>query len=135
MSAKSDYLEEKILNYVLRNTSDWAPTAVYLSLHTANPGETDGSEISGNGYSRVQIEFDAATSAGSGASDGFSCDNTNDEEFTASGGSFGTITHFGIHDQSSGGNLLYYGALTASKAIADGDKLLFAAGSVVITET
>jgi hypothetical protein len=84
----------------------------------------------------VQIEFDEAASAGSGASDGFSCSNTNVEEFTASGGSFGTITHFGIHDASSGGNLLYHGALTGGgKTIADGDKLRFAAGSVVITET
>ena len=128
MSAKSDYLEEKILNYVLRNTSDWAPTAVYLSLHTANPGETDGSEISGNGYSRVQIEFDEAHSTNGTAA------NTNVETFTASGGNFGAITHFGIHDASSGGNLLYYGALTDGKTIEDGDTLSFAAGSIVITE-
>ena len=40
----------------------------------------------------------------------------------------------GLHDASSGGNLLYYGALTASKTIADGDTLTFAAGSIVITE-
>ena len=128
MSAKSDYLEKKILDYVLRNTADWAPTAVFLSLHTSSPGETDGNEISGNGYSRVQIEFDEAHSTNGTAA------NTNVETFTASGGNFGAITHFGIHDASSGGNLLYYGALTDGKTIEDGDTLSFAAGSIVITE-
>ena len=128
MSAKSDYLEKKILDYVLRDTADWAPTAVYLSLHTSSPGETDGNEISGNGYSRQAIAFDAAHSTNGTAA------NSDIETFTASGGDFGTITHFGIHDASSDGNLLYYGALTASKTIADGDTLSFAAGSIVITE-
>tara|TARA_E500000318_G_scaffold95507_1_gene95349 strand:- start:7118 stop:7507 length:390 start_codon:yes stop_codon:yes gene_type:complete len=128
MSAKSNYLETKILDYVLRDTADWAPTAVYLSLHTSSPGEADGNEISGNGYSRNPIAFDAAHASNGTAA------NSDIETFTASGGDFGTITHFGIHDASSDGNLLYYGALTASKAIADGDTLSFAAGSIVITE-
>ena len=125
--AKSNYLENKILDYVLRDTADWAPSAVYLSLHTSSPGETDGNEISGNGYSRQAITF-AAASGGSSASNSV-------EEFTASGGSFGTITHFGIHDQSTDGNLLYYGALTGGgKTIADGDTLRFASGAITISE-
>ena len=97
-------------------------------MHTSTPGETDGNEISGNGYSRQTIAFDAAHATNGTAA------NSDTETFTASGGDFGTITHFGIHDASSAGNLLYYGALTASKAIADGDTLSFAAGSIVITE-
>ena len=128
MSAKSDYLEKKILDYVLRDTADWAPTAVYLSLHTSSPGETDGNEISGNGYSRQAIAFDAAHATNGTAA------NSDVESFTASGGSFGAITHFGIHDASTGGNLLYYGAVSPNKTIADGDTLQFAAGSIVITE-
>ena len=127
MSAKSNYLENKILDYVLRDTADWAPSAVYLALHTANPDEDgSGTEVSGNGYSRQAVTF-AAASGGSSASNSV-------EEFTASGGSFGTVTHFGIWDASSSGNLLYYGALTASKVIADGDTLRFASGAITITE-
>tara|TARA_R100000234_G_scaffold63644_1_gene38704 strand:+ start:6228 stop:6617 length:390 start_codon:yes stop_codon:yes gene_type:complete len=128
MSAKSDYLEKKVLDHFLGTSSTSAPSAVYLSLHTSSPGETDGNEISGNGYSRQTIAFDAAHATNGTAA------NSDTETFTASGGDFGTITHFGIHDASSAGNLLYYGALTASKAIADGDTLSFAAGSIVITE-
>ena len=127
MSAKSNYLEDKILDYVLRDTADWAPSAVYLALHTADPGEAGtGTEVSGNGYSRQAVTF-AASSGGSASSNSV-------EEFTASGGSFGTVTHFGIWDASSSGNLLYYGALTASKVIADGDTLRFASGAITITE-
>ena len=127
MSAKSNYLENKILDYILRDTADWAPSAVYLALHTANPDEDgSGTEVSGNGYSRQAVTF-AAASSGSSASKSV-------EEFTASGGSFGTVTHFGIWDASSSGNLLYYGALTASKVIADGDTLRFASGAITITE-
>ncbi|MGB2469903.1 MAG: phage tail fiber protein, partial [Flavobacteriales bacterium] len=42
---------------------------------------------------------------------------------TQATGAWGTITHFGIFDASSSGNLLYHGALTASKTIATGDVL------------
>ena len=128
MAAKSNYLEDKILDYILRDTADWAPSAVYLALHTANPDEDgSGTEVSGNGYSRQAVTF-AAASSGSAASNSV-------EEFTASGGAFGTITHFGIHDASTAGNLLYYGALTGGgKTIADGDTLRFASGAITITE-
>ena len=127
MSAKSNYLEGKLIEHVLRNTAYTSPSTVHLSLHTANPAEDgSGTEVSGSNYSRQQITFGAH-------SDG-ACANTSVEEFTATGGSFGTVSHFGIFDASSGGNLLYYGALTASKVVADGDTLKFAAGSVTITE-
>jgi hypothetical protein len=128
MSAKSNYLEGKLIEHVLRNTAYTSPSAVYLSLHTANPDEDgSGTEVSGNGYSRQAITF--------GAHSNGACANTSEETFTASGGSFGAVSHFGIWDSSSGStNLLYYGALTATKTVADGDSLKFAAGSVTITE-
>lgn len=127
MSAKSDYLELKVLDHFLGTSATTAPTNVYLSLHTADPTDAGtGTEVSGNGYARQAITF-AAASSGSAAS-------SSPEEFTASGGAFGTVTHFGIWDASTSGNLLYHGALTASKTIADGDTLRFASGNITITE-
>lgn len=127
MSAKSNYLELKVLDHFLGTASTSAPSNVYLALHTADPTDAgSGAEVSGNGYSRQVITF-AAASSGSAASNSA-------EEFTASGGNFGTITHFGIWDASTSGNLLYHGALTASKTIADGDTLRFASGNITITE-
>ena len=53
--------------------------------------------------------------------------------FTATGGNFGEIVAIGIHDASSGGNLLWHGALSANKTVNDGDTLEFAAGAIDLT--
>ena len=99
-----------------------------MALFTSNPTDANsGTEVSGNGYSRQAITFNAASSG--------SATNSSAETFTASGGNFGTITHFGIFDASTSGNLLYHGALTDDKVIEDGDSLVVAAGAITITET
>ncbi len=129
MSAKSNYLEKAVLDHVL-GTSAMSSPSVYISLYTSNPAEDDsGTELSGNGYSRQAASFNAATS-GAGTATG----PTAAKDFTASGGNWGTVTHFGLHDAASSGNLLYYGALTEDKLIEDGDTLRFAINSITITE-
>ena len=126
MAACSNYLEKKILDYVLRDQADWAPATVYLSLHTADPAEdASGAECSGGSYARQAIAFDAAhATAGTIA---------NSDIETFSGMPAATVSHMGIWDASSSGNLLFYGALTDSKTVASGDTVQFAAGSIVIT--
>jgi len=127
MSAKSNYLEDAVLDHVLGTSALTSPT-VYISLYTSNPNEDDsGTEVSGSGYARISASFNAASS-------GTATGPTVAKEFTASGGAWGTVTHFGLHDASTLGNLLYYGALTASKTIADGDTLRFDADSISVTE-
>ena len=96
MSAMSDYLEEKLLNHVLRNTAYTPATTVYVGLSTGSFGDDNsGTELSGNGYARQSIAFDAASGGVS--------DNTAAVDFPAATGSQGTITHFGLFDASSGG--------------------------------
>ena len=51
----------------------------------------------------------------------------------ASGGDFGTITHIGIFDALTSGNLLAHGALTSSKVISDGDTFQINSGNLTIT--
>lgn len=127
--ASSDHLEAAWGNAVLRNTPYSSPATVYLALHTASPGETgSGAEVSGSGYARQSVAFGAPT-------DGVFT-NSAQKTFTAAGGNFGTVTHIGIWDNSSGGNLLYYGALTTPKTVKDGDSIVFAATTgIVITIT
>ena len=128
MSAMSDYLEGKFLDHFLGTTSTSAPSAVYLSLHTANPADdAGGAEVStsGSAYVRKAIAFSAASSG--------SASNSGAVEFDAATSSWGTITHIGIWDASSAGNLLFYGALDASKAIATGDIFKVNASGVTIT--
>ena len=54
-------------------------------------------------------------------------------EFDAATGSFGSVSHFGIFDASTGGNLLFHGAFAQAKTIASGDVLKIASGSLTIT--
>ena len=126
--SKSNYLEDKVLDHVLGTTAFTAPTATYLALFTSDPAEdASGTEVSGNGYAREDVNFNAASS-------GSATGPTVDTEFTASGGSFGTVSHFAVFDALTSGNMLYYGALSASKTVADGDSIRFVADSITITE-
>lgn len=128
MAALSDYSEKLLLDWLMTNGSATRPTNWYVALYTAAPNDAGGgTEVSGNGYSRQSVTFAAATS-GAGTTS-----NTGDVVFTAAGGSWGTITHIGIFDASTAGNLLWHGALTASKTVADGDTLQFSTGNIDLT--
>ena len=126
MSEMSNYLENALINHTLRNSALSAPSAVYVSLHTANPDEdASGSELSGSAYARQAATFAAP-------SNGVSTTSA-DINFPQATGSWGTVSHIGIWDASSSGNMLYYTALDASKTIATGDILKIAAGSLTVT--
>lgn len=127
MTAKSDYLEGKIIEHVLRNVSYTSPTTVYVGLFTSDPGEASGgTEVSGNGYARTAATF--------GAHSGGICSNSAAVTFPVATGSWGTVTHFVIFDASTGGNRLYHGSLTTSKAITTDDVFEFPAGNLAIGE-
>lgn len=126
MSQMSNYLENELLDHSLGTGAFTAPTNVYISLYTTDPTDADsGTEVSGFGYARQLVTF--------GASAGGSASNSTEETFTASGGSWGTITHIGIHDAISAGNLLYHGALSASRTVDDAESLIFSIGAVTIS--
>ncbi len=128
MAALSNYAEKLLLDWMMTTGSATRPTAWYVALYTAAPSDSGGgTEVSGNGYSRQSVTFDAASSPGGTTS------NSAAVTFTASGGSWGTISHIGIFDASTSGNLLWHGAMTASKTIADGDTLEFAIGNIDLT--
>jgi hypothetical protein len=128
MAALSDYAEKLLLDWMMTNGSATRPTAWYVALYTAAPSDSGGgTEVSGNGYARKAVTFAAASTPGGTTS------NTGAVSFTAAGGSWGTITHIGIHNALSSGNLLWHGSMTASKTIADGDTLEFAIGNIDLT--
>src|SRR6056297_922 len=121
MAALSDHSEKLLLDWLMTNGTATRPTAWYVALFTSAPSDSGGgTEVSGGGYSRQSVTFDAASSPGGTTS------NSSEVTFLASGADFGTVTHIGIFDASTGGNLLWHGAMTASKTIADGDALVFA---------
>jgi hypothetical protein len=122
----SDWSENALLDWVMGGSAPTRPTARYLALFTAAPNDAGGgTEVTGSGYARQAITCGAAA-AGKAVNDALIT-------FTASGGSWGTVTHMGIFSASSGGNLLWHGPLTASKTVGDGDSLEFAVGKVELT--
>jgi len=128
MSAASDYLENKVLDHFLGTASTTAPTNVYIALFTADPTDANsGTEVStsGTAYARQTATFSAASSG--------STSNSANIEFSQATANYGTVTHFGIYDASTAGNLLFHGALTSSKTIETGDVFKIATGNLTIT--
>jgi len=126
MSALSDYLENEILDHILGTGAYTMPTNVYVGLSTGSfADDNSGTELSGSGYTRKVASFGAASSG--------TASNDAAIEFPAATGSWGTVSHFGIFDASTSGNLLIHGALTSSKVIESGDILKVAVGDMDIT--
>jgi len=129
MAAASDYLEDKVLDHVLDVAAYPQPTALYVGLFTADTGLESNSptaEVTGNGYARTVVTFGAASS-------GSSTNNANVTFPTASGGNWGTITYAAVMDAASGGNVLFYGALSVAKTVTDGDTFQISTGQLTIT--
>jgi hypothetical protein len=126
MAAMSNYLENALINATLRNTTYTSPATVYVGLFTSDPTDAGtGTECTGASYARKSMAFGAPSNGAS--------TNSSAVEFDQATGAWGTITHFGILDALTSGNLLYHGALTSSKVIEDGDVFKFASAAVSVT--
>ena len=107
----------------------------YISLHTADPGETGDqgtSEALYTNYARVSVARSAAewTVAGNVA------DNDNVITFNDCLGGSESLSDFGIGSDaalSAAGNLFIYGALTTPLAVSNGITPSFAAGALDVT--
>ena len=123
----SNTFETHTLQYLFTTTSVTRPTAWYIALFTSNPDEdASGTEVStsGTAYARQSATF---TVSGNEAT------NSAAIEFPTATASYGTVTHIGVFDAASAGNLIAYAALTTSKAIDTGDVLRLPANELDIT--
>jgi len=132
MGSKSDYLENKVLDHVLRVSSFTVPAANYVALYTVTPSDAGGGTEVSTGvwtnYARKSATFNAAS--------GGATSNSNLVDFgtaTISGGA-PTVVAFGLLDASTSGNLLYWGALAVNKTINNGDPVTIPIGDLDITE-
>jgi hypothetical protein len=126
MSEMSNYLENALINATLRNTSYTSPSTVYVALHTADPTDAgSGTEVSGGSYARTAVTFGAP-------SNGVTTNNAN-VEFPQATGNWGTITHIGLWDASSTGDLLFHTPLDSSKVIDTGDIFRITSGNLSVT--
>jgi len=128
MSEMSDYLENALLNGTLRGTTYTAPATVYVALFTSDPTDAGtGTQVSGGSYARTAVTFNAP--AGTGGS----ITNNANVQFPQATASWGVVTHIGIFDALTGGNMLYYTPLDIAKTIDSGDIFIIASGSLSVT--
>jgi len=135
MTAMSNYLENKLIDHLLRGTSYSQPD-VYVGL----VGKYDAAqleagtlthELSGGSYARVgSIRGDSYWSAGS--TNGLT-DNENAITFPAATSEWGHVSGVFIADASTTGNVLLYGSLTATKFVENTDQFIISAGDFDIT--
>ena len=122
----TNFLETEILDHVFAGAAYTAPGTKYLALFTAiSNGETGSvTELSGDAYARQSVAFSTS---------GATTSNTGAVEFPTATGSWGTVTHVGVYDAASSGNLMCYATLSSSKAIGTGDVFRVPAGDLDIT--
>ena len=133
MTAFSNYLENKIIDHIFQNTAFTSPTTLYVGLMTAvSDGEAGTiTEVTGGSYARVAVTANSSNWSDATANNG-TTSNVNAVTFPAATADWGTVTHFGIFDAASAGNLLVYSALTASRNITNGSTPSFAAGALTV---
>ena len=155
MSAASNYLEDKLLDHTLRyGTAPYtAPSTVYVALFadngtddaadaletgtnaSAGTGDWGYFEINNGSYARQSVTFAEAGTTTTGTIEtntpvSFPVATSN---YDTAGATGQVVTHIAIMDQSSGGNVLFYGALTTSKTVSSGDQFTVSTGNLSIS--
>lgn len=131
MAAMSNYLENKLVDFLFRGQAYTPPATLEFALLSAAPSDTGGgTEITGGGYARVPVTASLANFAGtqsagsttaSSGTGGLTSNNVVITFPSPVGANWGVATHIGIYDAHTGGNLLWHSALAMPKTINNGD--------------
>ena len=120
----STYLGNMVIDHMFRNQAYTSPSAVYVSLHTADPGLDGANEVTGGSYARKALTLAAASSKSS--SNGVAV------EFTSMPAT--SVLYGGVWDQGgTTGNFYASGSLSASKIVNSGDTFQFPISNFTIT--
>jgi hypothetical protein len=125
----------KAVTQIADNAASSAITAIWASLHTADPGDggTQGtSEVAYTGYTRIAVTRSTAGFAVS-TSEGTASPVAAIQFPQATSTSTGTITHaaFGFSSGSTSGKIFYSGALTSPLNFGSGTIPRLTTGSSV----
>ena len=137
MSAASNYTETNVINSLLRGVAFPVPTTVYIGLHTADPTDTGGNEVS-TGSWPAYVRKDAA--AGGAIATGWAAPTdgvtTNAKQVVypgMNGASNVTVSHWALYDAATGGNMLAHAVLQTARTLQPGDVFVFDIGSLTVT--
>ena len=125
--ALSNYLENALLNATVGNVAYTTPSTVYLALYSVAPTvSTTGTELSGSGYSRQAITFNAPS--------GGAVTSNVTVTFGPATATWSTIVASAVVDASTGGNIMYF-TNTSAQNILSGSSLVLGGGNVTISLT
>lgn len=140
-NAATTYLENKILDFLFKNNSSSFASpgnSIYIGLATAVSDAEAGTLTEVNtstqdaNYTRQQVQASGWTLASS-STDQQTVTNAANIEYSASSGVANyTVTHAFIADASTGGNILFVGALDVNKTIQSGDIFRINAGNLTV---
>ena len=138
MSNATDFLENKIADWLFRGQAYAPPATVYIAAFTVSPTDTGGgTEVTGGGYARQAIVSNltnwsgtqgAGTTTVSSGTGGQISNNVLIDFGTASAG-YGTVVSFAAFDAVTAGNMILFSTLGTSKTVSTGDRLTIPAGS------
>lgn len=97
--------------------------AVYASIHTADPGTTGASEVSGGSYARQAITWNTASGGG--------LDNNVNPAFPIPAGT--TVTHFGLWSAATAGTFYGGGALSAQETFTGAGTYTLSDADITLT--
>lgn len=137
MAAASDYLENMIINSVLRGLPFSVSTEVFVALHTGNPNETGANEVNTTEWpSYVRMDSkqgDTLSNAWTEPSNGLS-KNLKQLIFPVfNGASSVTLTHFSLFNAATGGQMLIGSPLDSARTIKPGDVFVVDIEKLLIT--
>jgi len=122
----SNYAENAALNWLLNTSAVTRPTAWYVAVHTADPGEdgVDGELGATDDASFVRKEITFGTSTTGVAP------STLGVAWTPTAGSF-EVTHVSVWDALTGGNCLISGALVVPRTVTNANPFAIVAGDLI----
>jgi hypothetical protein len=130
MSAATNYLEDLILNALLQAAPMMSWVDTYMALFEADPGEAGSlaNEVVGNAYARQPMAGVFPVASGGGT-----ILNTSAVNFPVASGNYpNPITHWGLCDDLTGGNLLIYSTALPNQTILITQFATFGIGSLLI---
>lgn len=124
----STYSGNLILDLLLRGQAADAPASVWLSLHTDDPGNEGENEVDAAAwpaYARQEPSQGGAVATGFSIAANKHSENQNEILFPGQDGAADiTVTHFGLWDDETAGNLLFYGPLNAPRQLFPTDEIV-----------
>lgn len=133
MAGFSTYLSRAIINATLVTPTVPTSATLYLALFSS-PGPTDDNTGTTNEIATGTWYARRPTGAWTlPAGTAIAASNTSVITYSAVTGSPVTVSHWGIYDAATSGNLLYTDSIGSAKTFAVGDQPVIAAGALTIT--